>query len=142
MPWLQAEAADGKGSRMSMSFSMFSRDSLLGLDLDEVLEGGFDAPVERASLEVDLPPLRRAPLRKQRSTRERTGPGRDLNGAYRTDPEQRLVVSLARKTLRDANRCINGSMRDGPSRFGITHGPVVPGTGKCERCCEVARASR
>lgn len=69
--------------------------------------------------------------------------GRDLGGAYRTSEEMRAYVRDRHEALRAANRCINGPLEDRPSkRLGIVHGPVVPGTGKCARCIEVARRSR
>lgn len=69
--------------------------------------------------------------------------GRDLDGAYRTEPERRLEVSSRRHALRAALRCINGPLDDRPGlRGGVVHGAVVPGTGKCQRCVDVAKRSR
>lgn len=69
--------------------------------------------------------------------------GRDLNGAYRTEPERRLELAVRREALRAANRCINGPIENRPGRRnGVVHGAVVPGTGKCQRCIDVAKGSR
>ncbi len=56
--------------------------------------------------------------------------------------EERREISRDRKAkLRDAGRCINGPLFDGPSmRRHIVHGPVVSG-GKCQRCLDVHEAS-
>jgi len=70
--------------------------------------------------------------------------GRDIGGAYKTDPEWRLVLAIRREALRLAGLCINGSTEPGKPgrRGGVVHGQVVPGTGKCQRCCDVARRTR
>jgi hypothetical protein len=68
--------------------------------------------------------------------------GRDIDGAYRTDLDRRLVNTDRRRALAKANRCINGPLEDRPGkRHGIVHGPVVSG-GKCQRCIDVAARSR
>jgi hypothetical protein len=69
--------------------------------------------------------------------------GRDLNGAYLTELERRLDNTARRRELAKAGRCINGPIENRPGkRHGVVHGPVVPGTGKCQRCIDVAKRSR
>ncbi len=51
-------------------------------------------------------------------------------------------AKLRRDEMRAAGRCINGTLDGSVSkRHGIVHGAVVKG-GKCQRCQDVARASR
>jgi hypothetical protein len=69
--------------------------------------------------------------------------GRDIGGAYLTDPERRLETQNRRAALKAAGRCINGPLEDRPGkRAGVVHGPANPVSGKCERCEQVAKRTR
>lgn len=59
--------------------------------------------------------------------------------AYKTTEEERLIVKDRRIELADAGRCINGPREGFVGARGVVHGPVVPGTTKCQRCHDVHR---
>ena len=69
--------------------------------------------------------------------------GRDIGGAYKTDPTTLLIIKLRHEALRDLGLCINGGFIFGRrSRSGIVHGKANPVSGKCSHCEAVAKRTR
>ena len=68
----------------------------------------------------------------------------EIDTSYTTPRSRRRDSNVRRRALFAAGLCINGSLTPGKPgrRAGIVHGPVVPGTGKCQRCIDVAAKSR
>ena len=61
---------------------------------------------------------------------------------FKTDETRRSESQDRKQALRDAGRCINGTLTGEPSkRTGTIHGPVVSG-GKCARCIAIHRGDQ